>query len=125
MAPVFYRCKIPAQQYFRNFQTFINLGSGVDGWREQVVLKAVHQGRLFIVQHTREQADDRICQHTCSKLAAGKHKVADGYFLCYMQVSHPLVYSFVMSAEEYQIFGKRKTIGRLLVKRFPIGGEID
>ena len=113
------------EQYIRHAPAFVLGGTGVDTGFEQSVLERVGQCGCFVAQRTRQQTDDSVGHDGCGHLASCEDEVTDGIFLGNQVVSHALVNTFVVTAEDDDVLLERELISHLLVEAFAVGGSED
>ena len=108
------------QEYVRYGPPVVDSRACIVGRCKQTVLKRVGQGALLVADRARNQSHHSVGYDSCRKFSAGEHIVADRDFAGDQMLANAVVYAFVMSAEYYDIFEKRETVGERLGEHFTV-----
>ena len=100
-------------------------GAGVDRRRQQVVLKAVREGRGFVADGARNDAHDRVGDDAGRQLAARQHVVADRDFARDEVFADAVVDALVVAAEDDDVVERREPVGFVLVVADAVGRGVD
>ena len=95
------------QEDLGDFPAFVVCRPGIDRRRQQVVLERVGEGALLIANDTRNDAYDRVGDDGRRQLATSQYVVTNGYLLRDQVLADPVVNSFIMSAQDNQVYNVR------------------
>ena len=116
---------VPGQKDRRHLFPSPLLRPAVLGIFQQIVVKGIKLSRFLVVQHTFQKPGHCIHNHQSRQLSAGQHIIADGHFIGYDLLQHPLVDSFIMSAQKDQFFLLRQFFCHFLVENLSLRTHIQ
>ena len=95
--------------------------TSIDWGFEHVVLKGVGKCAFDISDDSRNDSYYRICHDGGSQFTSSEHVVSDAYLSSDEMFAYAIVNTFVMSADDDDVFFEAQFVGHRLVKLFSIG----
>ena len=103
MPPLFDIRMMTAEQDLRHFLAPPHRRLGILRiFQKSVIMTFVLKAEI-IRQHLRNHPADTVRQHQCRQFAAGQNIIPDGNLLIDIFIQHPLINTFVMTAQDHQI----------------------
>ena len=116
---------VAGQQYRRHSFAMPLFRPGILGIFQQIIIKAFHICRSFIVQHSGHQPGDGINHYKSRKLASRQYIIADRNIVGHNLFQYPLVNPFIMAAKENDILFLCQFFRHFLVECLPLRGKVD
>ena len=112
---------MPTEQDFRHAPAFVFGRTSIYGRRQQIVLKRVAQGTLFVSNGSRQYAHNGVGHNSCGQFATRQHIVAYRHFLRYQVFPDAVVYALVVSTQDDNVFAQTQGVGHRLCELFSVG----